>query len=86
MLIYIYMLFIFSTHVLIDILVSYTCCSIEQHALKNVNCFWDNKITFYLESSGGQSAYLYLSVVHFFNTCVNQHLWQFKTVFSCIGV
>ncbi len=45
----------------------------------------DTKITFYLESSGGQSLNLYLNVVHFFNTCVNWHLWQLKKVFSAIG-
>ncbi len=45
----------------------------EQHTFKNVNCCWNTKITFYLETSGGQNNNnLYLKVVHFFNTSVNQ--------------
>jgi len=43
----------------------------EQHALKNVNSCWNNKITFYFETSGGQNSNLYLNVVHLFNTSVN---------------
>jgi len=39
----------------------------EQHALKNVNSCWNTKISFYLETSGGQNYNLYLNVVHFFN-------------------
>jgi hypothetical protein len=43
----------------------------EQQALKNVNNLWKTTISFYLETSGGQNAILYLSVVHFFNTSLN---------------
>jgi len=42
--------------------------TVGQHALKNVNnCL----ISSSLETSGGKSSYLYLNVVHFFNTSVN---------------
>ncbi len=30
-----------------------------QHTLKNVNCGWNTKIFFYLETSGGQNSNLY---------------------------
>ncbi len=43
----------------------------EQHALKNVNNCLNSNIHSYLETSGGQSSNLYLSIVHFFNTSVN---------------
>jgi hypothetical protein len=43
----------------------------EQHTLKNVNNYLNNKIYSYLETSGGQRSNLYLNVVHFFNTSVN---------------
>jgi hypothetical protein len=43
----------------------------SKHALKNVNGCLNTKITFYLETSGGQSYNLHLNVVHFFNTSVN---------------
>jgi hypothetical protein len=43
----------------------------EQHALKNVNNSWNSNIYSYLETSVGQSYYLYVNVVHFFNTSVN---------------
>jgi hypothetical protein len=43
----------------------------EQHALKNVNNCWNTNISFYLETSSGQSYNLFLNVVHFFNTSVN---------------
>ncbi len=42
----------------------------EQHALKNVNCFNAN-IYSYLDTSGGQSSDLYLNVAHILNTSVN---------------
>jgi hypothetical protein len=32
---------------------------------------WDANISFYLETSSGQSSDLYLNVVHFFNTSFN---------------
>ncbi len=44
----------------------------EQHALKNVNNCLNDNIYSYLEAPGGQSFNLYLNVVHFFNTGVNQ--------------
>jgi len=43
----------------------------EQQALKNVNNRLNTNIYSYLETSDGQSSYLYLKVVHFFNTSVN---------------
>ncbi len=43
----------------------------EQHALKIVDNFLNSNIYSYLEPSGGQSANLYLNVVHFFYTSVN---------------
>jgi len=43
----------------------------EQHTLKNVNNYLNNKIYSYLETSGGQRSNLYFNVVHFFNTSVN---------------
>ncbi len=52
----------------------------EQRALKNINSCWKTKITFYLETSGGQSSNLYLNVVHFFTPVLIRHLWQLKTV------
>jgi hypothetical protein len=44
----------------------------EQRALKNVNNCLNTNIYSYLEISGGQSYNLYLYVVHFFNTSVNE--------------
>ncbi len=46
--------------------------SMEQHALKNINNCLHTNIYSYLETSGGQSYYIYLNVVHFFNTIVNK--------------
>jgi hypothetical protein len=43
----------------------------EQHTLKIVNSSLNFNIYSYLETSGGQSSYLYLNVVHFYNTSVN---------------
>jgi hypothetical protein len=37
----------------------------EQHTLKNVNIHLNTKIYSYLDTSGGQSSYLYLNVVHY---------------------
>ncbi len=42
----------------------------EQRALRSDNCLNAN-IYSYLETSGGQSSNLYLNVVHFFNTSIN---------------
>jgi len=43
--------------------------AMEHHTFKNVNNFLNTNIYSYLETSGGQSSYLYLNV-HFFNTSV----------------
>ncbi len=43
----------------------------EQHAFKNVNNCFNTNIYSYLDTSGGQSSDLYLSVVHYFNASVN---------------
>ncbi len=34
-------------------------CKMEQHALKSVDSFWNTKISFDLETSGGQNFSLY---------------------------
>jgi hypothetical protein len=44
----------------------------EEHALNNVNNYWNTNISLYLEKSGGQISNLYLNVAHFFNTSVNK--------------
>ncbi len=46
--------------------------AMEQRTLKNVNTYLNTNIYSYLETSGGQSSNLYINVVHFFNTKVNQ--------------
>ncbi len=43
----------------------------EQRPLKNVNDCLNTSNYSYLETSGGQSYNLYLNVVHFFNTSIN---------------
>ncbi len=43
----------------------------EKRTLRIVNNFLNTNIYSYLEASGGQSSYLYLKVVHFFNIPVN---------------
>jgi len=43
----------------------------EQRTLKDLNKCLNTTICFYLETSGGQSSYLNLNVVHFFNTSVH---------------
>jgi hypothetical protein len=53
--------------------------------IKNVNNCWNANFSFYVETSGGQSSNLYLNV-HFLTPVLIRHLWQLKTVFSCIGV
>ncbi len=45
--------------------------TMEQHSLKSVNNCLNTNIYSYLETSGGQSSYLYLNVANFFNTTVN---------------
>jgi len=52
----------------------------EQRTLKNVNNYLNTNIYSYFKTSGCQSSYLYLNVVHFFNTSVIRHLWQLKTI------
>jgi hypothetical protein len=44
----------------------------EQHALKNVNNYYNTNISFYLETSGGQGSNIYLNAVHFSNSSVNE--------------
>ncbi len=46
--------------------------AIEQRASKNVHNCLNTNIYSYLETSGDQSSNLYLNVVHFFNTSVNE--------------
>jgi len=49
-------------------------CLISQNGtacFKNVNNNLNSNIYSYLETSGGQSSYLYLNVAHFFNISVN---------------
>jgi hypothetical protein len=49
-----------------------TCVAkLEQRALKDVNNDLNTNIYSYLETSGGQSSYTNLNVVHFYNTSVN---------------
>ncbi len=51
----------------------------EQCALKMNQCLNTN-IYSYLETSGGQSYYQHLKVVHFLTPVFIRHLWQLKTV------
>jgi hypothetical protein len=44
---------------------------VEQQALKNLNNCLNPNISFYLETTGGQSSILYLNLVHFFYTSAN---------------
>ncbi len=43
----------------------------EQHALKIVDKCLNTNIYSYSETSGGQSLYLFLKIVHFFKSNVN---------------
>ncbi len=52
----------------------------KQYTLKNVNNCLNTNIYSYLETSGGQSFYLNLNVVHFLTPVLIRHLWQLKTV------
>ncbi len=52
----------------------------EQHALKNVNNCLNTNIYSYLDTSGGESCYLYLNIVHYLTPVLNRHLWQLKIV------
>ncbi len=46
--------------------------SMELRTLKNINNCLNTNTYSYLETSGGLSSYLYLNVVDFFNTILNQ--------------
>ncbi len=52
----------------------------EQHALENVNNCLNINTYFFIETSGGQSSYLYLNAANFFTPVLIKHLLQFKTV------
>ncbi len=52
----------------------------EQHTLKNVNNCLNTNIYSYLDTSGGESCYLYLNIVHFLTPVLIRHLWQLKIV------
>jgi len=54
--------------------------TMEQRSLKNVNNYLNTNIYSYLETSGGQSSNLYLTVAHFLTLGLIRHLWQLKTV------
>ncbi len=43
----------------------------EKRTFENVNNYLNTNIYSYLETSGVQRYYIYLNVVHFFNTSVN---------------
>jgi len=43
----------------------------EECDLKILNKCWNIKISFYLETSGGQTFNLYLNAVYFINTSLN---------------
>ncbi len=45
--------------------------TMEYHALKNLNNCSNTNIYSYLETSGGESSYLYLNGVHLFNDSFN---------------
>jgi hypothetical protein len=52
----------------------------KERALKKVNNCWNTNISFYFETSGGQSYNLYLNIVNFSTPVLISHLWQLKTV------
>ncbi len=52
----------------------------EKRTLKNVNNCVHNNIYSYVETSGGQSYFLYLNVVCFLTPVLIKHLFQVKTV------
>jgi len=66
--------------------VKFLSSSMELRPLQNVNNCLNTNIYSYLETSGGQSSYLYLNVVHFFNTSVSTSVAALDSCFSCIGV
>ncbi len=52
-------------------------CTVEQHALRNVNNCWNTNIPFYLETSDGQNS---KSKFIFSISVLIRHLWQLRTV------
>jgi hypothetical protein len=46
--------------------------AMEERTFRNVNYYFNTNIYSYLETSGGQSSYLYSKIVHFLNTSVNK--------------
>jgi hypothetical protein len=59
----------------------------EQCTFENVNTYLNTNICSYLETSGGQSSYLYLNVAHFFqHQCYLDIYGSLRQLFSCIGV
>jgi hypothetical protein len=50
----------------------------RHRTLKNANSCWSTKITFYLETSGGQNSNLHLFI--FSTPMFIRHLWQLKKV------
>ncbi len=55
-------------------------CAIEEHPLRNLNNYLNTNIYSYLETFGGQSSNLYLSVAHFSTPVLIRHLLQLKTL------
>jgi hypothetical protein len=51
------------------------CSQMEHRTLKIVNNCLNTNIYSYLETSGGQSYFLYLNVVHFSTPVIIRHLW-----------
>jgi hypothetical protein len=51
-----------------------------QRTLRNVNNYLNTNIYSYLETSVGQSSYLYKKVVHFLTPVLIRHLRQLKTI------
>jgi hypothetical protein len=47
---------------------------------------YDHQNMFIIQATGGQSSYLYLIVVHFFNTCVLDICGSLRQLFSFIDV
>ncbi len=58
----------------------------EEHVLKNVNSGWNIKISFYLETSGGQNSNMYSNVVHFLTPLLMDICGSLKRLFSNIGL
>ncbi len=75
-------------HILLWVQVAHSSFIEGSHMTKNTasahfkRCkkYWNTNISFYIETSGGQNSNIYLNVVHFFNTSVNQTFVAAKTV------